>query len=88
YDVPFSPLAQPRNVIGGHVLSALVGVTCRQFMWSPQDIFMDFSRTWKLLKKSLILLKMSNPVNAVHFRPARRCRGRRINAIHKDHTST
>lgn len=23
-----SPLAQPRNVIGGHVLSALVGVTC------------------------------------------------------------
>ena len=25
-----SPLAQPRNLIGGHVLSALVGVACQQ----------------------------------------------------------
>lgn len=24
-----SPLAQPRNLVGGHVLSALIGVTCR-----------------------------------------------------------
>jgi CBS-domain-containing membrane protein len=28
YGAPRSPLAQPRNVIGGHVLSALVGVAC------------------------------------------------------------
>ncbi|WP_228453344.1 HPP family protein, partial [Chryseobacterium sp. CH1] len=27
-----SPLAQPRNLIGGHVLSALVGVTVYQFI--------------------------------------------------------
>lgn len=27
YGAPKSPLAQPRNLIGGHVLSALVGVT-------------------------------------------------------------
>jgi len=27
YGAPRSPLAQPRNVIGGHVISALVGVT-------------------------------------------------------------
>jgi len=27
-----SPLAQPRNVVGGHVLSALVGVTCYQWL--------------------------------------------------------
>lgn len=27
YGVPNSPLAQPRNLIGGHVLSAIVGVT-------------------------------------------------------------
>jgi len=26
-----SPLAQPRNLIGGHILSALVGVFCYQF---------------------------------------------------------
>lgn len=27
YGVPESPLSQPRNVIGGHVLSAIIGVT-------------------------------------------------------------
>ncbi len=26
-----SPLAQPRNLIGGHILSALIGVFCYQF---------------------------------------------------------
>lgn len=30
YGAPRSPLAQPRNLIGGHVLSALVGVLCYQ----------------------------------------------------------
>ena len=29
-----SPLAQPRNLIGGHVLSALVGVACQQLFHS------------------------------------------------------
>jgi CBS-domain-containing membrane protein len=29
YGAVRSPLAQPRNLIGGHVLSALVGVACR-----------------------------------------------------------
>lgn len=28
YGAPRSPLAQPRNVLGGHVVSALVGVIC------------------------------------------------------------
>jgi CBS-domain-containing membrane protein len=32
-----SPLAQPRNLIGGHVLSAIIGVGCyqllNQYMW-------------------------------------------------------
>jgi len=27
-----SPLAQPRNIIGGHILSAIVGVTCAQLL--------------------------------------------------------
>lgn len=30
YGAPRSPLAQPRNLVGGHVLSALVGVACQQ----------------------------------------------------------
>ncbi|MBK1724532.1 HPP family protein [Thiocystis violacea] len=28
YGAPRSPLAQPRNLVGGHLLSALIGVTC------------------------------------------------------------
>lgn len=35
YGAPKSPLAQPRNLIGGHVLSALVGVTTRLAVASP-----------------------------------------------------
>lgn len=34
YGVPHSPLAQPRNLVGGHLLSALVGVLCYQ-VFSP-----------------------------------------------------
>lgn len=29
FGTPSGPLAQPRNLIGGHVLSALIGVTCQ-----------------------------------------------------------
>lgn len=28
YGVPNSPFAQPRNLVGGHIVSALVGVSC------------------------------------------------------------
>lgn len=32
YGAPRSPLAQPRNLVGGHMLSALIGVLCWQFL--------------------------------------------------------
>jgi len=32
YGAVRSPLAQPRNLIGGHLLSALVGVSCWQLL--------------------------------------------------------
>jgi CBS-domain-containing membrane protein len=32
YGAPRSPLAQPRNLVGGHMLSALVGVLCFQLL--------------------------------------------------------
>ncbi len=32
YGAPKSPLAQPRNLIGGHVLSALIGVACYKLL--------------------------------------------------------
>lgn len=35
YGAPRSPLAQPRNLLGGHFLSALVGVTVRLALPSP-----------------------------------------------------
>jgi len=34
YGAPHSPLAQPRNLVGGHILSALVGVLCYQVFHS------------------------------------------------------
>lgn len=36
YGAPRSPLAQPRNFIGGHILSAVIGVACyRLFQGAP-----------------------------------------------------
>lgn len=34
YGAVQSPLAQPRNLVGGHVLSAIVGVSCYQLLGS------------------------------------------------------
>lgn len=39
YGIPNSPLAQPRNLIGGHVISAIVGVTvCKVCSFLPADL--------------------------------------------------
>lgn len=42
YGAVRSPLAQPRNLVGGHVLSAIVGVLCWKFlnqnMWLAESI--------------------------------------------------
>jgi len=39
YGVTNSPLAQPRNLIGGHVVSAIVGVTiCKVCSFLPSDL--------------------------------------------------
>jgi len=42
YGAVRSPLAQPRNLVGGHVLSAIVGVMCWQFldqnMWLAESV--------------------------------------------------
>ena len=40
YGAARSPLAQPRNLIGGHVLSALVGVTCWQWLSFEPELAM------------------------------------------------
>jgi CBS-domain-containing membrane protein len=42
YGVVRSPLAQPRNLLGGHVLSAVIGVACYQllneYMWLASSV--------------------------------------------------
>jgi len=42
YGAVRSPLAQPRNLIGGHVLSAIIGVLCwkllSQHMWLAESV--------------------------------------------------
>jgi CBS-domain-containing membrane protein len=42
YGAVRSPLAQPRNLVGGHVISALIGVAAQQFLggegWLPASV--------------------------------------------------
>ncbi len=42
YGAPQSPLAQPRNLIGGHIISAIIGVTCYKLfpsqMWLASSL--------------------------------------------------
>lgn len=39
YGIIQSPFSQPRNLIGGHVISALIGVTIQ--MWLPEPIWLS-----------------------------------------------
>jgi len=47
YGAPKSPLAQPRNLIGGHVISALIGVTmlklCGPLIWLAAALAVSLS---------------------------------------------
>ncbi len=42
YGAPQSPLAQPRNLIGGHIISAIIGVSCYKLfpsqMWLASSL--------------------------------------------------
>ncbi len=52
-----SPLAQPRNLIGGHVISALVGVLCCKFfggtVWVASALAVSLAIVTMLLTKTL-----------------------------------
>lgn len=52
-----SPLAQPRNLIGGHLISALVGVTIQKFlpeiMWITAPLAVSFSIVMMQITKTL-----------------------------------
>ncbi len=57
YGTPRSPLAQPRNLIGGHLISALVGVTAWKLLhqdpWLAQAIAVATSIALMHLTKTL-----------------------------------
>ncbi len=52
-----SPLAQPRNLIGGHVISAIIGVACFQFLggqlWLASAVAVATAIAAMLLTKTL-----------------------------------
>jgi CBS-domain-containing membrane protein len=57
YGAPRSPLAQPRNLIGGHVLSAVIGVAVFQFfgnqLWLAAALAVSLSIAAMHLTKTL-----------------------------------
>ncbi|MCZ7358417.1 MAG: HPP family protein [Candidatus Methanoperedens sp.] len=57
YSAIKSPLAQPRNLIGGHILSGLAGVLCYQIfgnvIWAAAALAVSFSIVLMLATKTL-----------------------------------
>lgn len=57
YGVIQSPLAQPRNLIGGHVVSAIVGVTVQKLvpdlLWLSAPLAVSFSIVFMQITKTL-----------------------------------
>ncbi|MBG6111131.1 CBS-domain-containing membrane protein [Flavobacterium sp. CG_9.10] len=57
YGVIQSPLAQPRNLIGGHVVSAIIGVTVQQFapdiLWITAPLAVSLSIVLMQVTKTL-----------------------------------
>ena len=51
-----SPLAQPRNLVGGHVVSAVVGVTCYQWLgmnWLSASLAVSLAIAAMLITRTL-----------------------------------
>ena len=58
YGVIQSPLAQPRNLVGGHLLSALIGVTVQKFV--PDYLFITAPLAVSL---SIVLMQMTKTLH-------------------------
>lgn len=57
YGVIQSPLAQPRNLIGGHIVSAIIGVTAQKLLpdmvWLAAPLAVSFSIVFMQITKTL-----------------------------------
>lgn len=58
YGIINSPLAQPRNVIGGHVLSALVGVTIHKLI--PGELWLSAALSVAI---AIVLMQMTKTLH-------------------------
>ncbi|WP_460610563.1 HPP family protein [Hymenobacter terrigena] len=59
YGVINSPLAQPRNLLGGHVLSACIGVTMQR--WLPQEAWLAGALAVSLAIVAMQITKTLHP---------------------------
>ncbi|GEO05023.1 membrane protein [Adhaeribacter aerolatus] len=58
YGIINSPLAQPRNLIGGHLISALIGVTVHQLI--PQEVWLAAALSVSL---SIVLMQITKTLH-------------------------
>jgi CBS domain-containing membrane protein len=58
YGIINSPLAQPRNLIGGHLISALVGVTIHQLI--PQEVWLSSALSVSL---AIVLMQITKTLH-------------------------
>ncbi len=56
-----SPLAQPRNVVGGHLLGALIGVTTAQLLPPPELLWLPAALAGSLSIVAMIVTKTLHP---------------------------
>ena len=61
YAAANSPLAQPRNVVGGHLLGALVGVTTAQLFQAPQLLWLGAALAVSFSIVAMIVTKTLHP---------------------------
>jgi CBS domain-containing membrane protein len=58
YGIINSPLAQPRNLVGGHLISALVGVTVHRFI--PQELWLSAALSVSL---AIVLMQITKTLH-------------------------
>jgi CBS-domain-containing membrane protein len=59
YGAPKSPFAQPRNVIGGHMISGMMGVAC--FRWGGETIWLAAALAASLAVVAMLVTKTVHP---------------------------
>ena len=61
YAAANSPLAQPRNVVGGHLLGALVGVTAARLVGAPELLWLGAALAVSFSIVAMIVTKTLHP---------------------------